>query len=51
MAKETHHDIYEACCFMQLKKNPEVLDFSWYETFRKKVEKNCALSPPCDGDQ
>jgi hypothetical protein len=28
MVKETYHDIYEACCFMQSKKNPEVLGFS-----------------------
>jgi hypothetical protein len=44
MVKETHHDIYEARCSMQLKKNPDLLDFSLLQTFWKKVEENCALS-------
>jgi hypothetical protein len=43
MVKETHLDIFEACCSMQLKKNLEILDLS--ETW-KKVEENCTLSLP-----
>jgi hypothetical protein len=46
MVKETHHDIYEARCSMQLKKNLKVLHFSLSETFWEKVKENCALSLP-----
>jgi hypothetical protein len=46
LVKETCHDIYEAHCFMLLKKSLEVLDFSLLQTFWKKVEENCTLILP-----
>jgi hypothetical protein len=51
MVNDRRHDIYEARCSMQSKKNQGILDFSLLETFWKKVEENCALSLPSEGDQ
>jgi hypothetical protein len=44
MVKAVCLDIYEAGYSMKSKKNLDILDFSFLETFWKKVEEDCSLS-------